>query len=127
MKLSSGFVLKQLPGFCNKEIAVSPLLTPFCSCLFQILSQWELSPVVRSALAYCFLCFYLRSPSSCTVNIKAVSACIWHAYTRCFSFIYFISVIWLLRLTAFTYFWLFIYYCNLPCNTHCIFLFNTEM
>lgn len=66
-----------------------------CSCLFQILSQWELSPVVRSVLAYCCLWFYLRLASSGTVNVKTVSAHIQHAYTICvsFSFINFLSVI----------------------------------
>ena len=50
-------------------------LTPFfCLCLFQILFQWELLPVVRWAPPFCCLCFCWRSPSSFTANAKAVSA-----------------------------------------------------
>lgn len=43
---TTGFVLKQHnihAGFCNNETAAVPQpWTLFCSCLFQILSQWEL-------------------------------------------------------------------------------------
>lgn len=75
---TTGFVLKQPnihAGFCNNEVAAVPQpWTLLCSCLFQILSQWELSPVVRWAPPFCCLCFYWRWPSSSTANAKAVSA-----------------------------------------------------
>lgn len=72
---------------CNQEsTAVPPLWTLFCLCLFQISFQWELSLVVQLAPAYYCLCFYLCFPS-CTINIKAVSAQIWHACTICQLFV----------------------------------------
>lgn len=74
---SRGFTRKQHSihtGFCNNEATAVPQPRPlFFLCLFQILFQWELSPVVRWAPPFCCLCFCWRSPSSSTANVKAVS------------------------------------------------------
>lgn len=61
--------------FCDNEAAAVPQpRLSLCSCLFQILFQWELSPVVRWAPPFCCLCSCWHSPSSSTANAKAVSA-----------------------------------------------------
>ena len=72
---TTGFMLKRQQVSVTMRQQLSLNLTPFfCLCLFQILFQWELLPVVRWAPPFCCLCFCWRSPSSFTANAKAVSA-----------------------------------------------------